>query len=303
MSDMNDAGRVSRRSLLLGVLGAGVAVVGAGAAVEWDSPSFVRLRGGCGDNPAVPASTYEIDEVTSVSSTSRLVSRTPGAAFTYTVAVPEGHRKGDGTPLVVVLPGLGGGANDLDRGLGIAGFATAAGSRLAFLQPGFGDRTYWHPRADGRDTMAGLLELVAAVEKHYGIGGARERRGVLGWSMGGFGALLLAQQHPDFVSATVGLSPAVFRSYAEAKRSHPYTFDSPADWEHYGLWEHLDELRGPAVRVDCGSADPFAPTAREVLKRVPNITGGIEGGCHVGSFWRRRMPSSLAFLADHLGVA
>jgi len=305
MSDMNDAGRVSRRSLLLGVLGAGVAVVGAGAAVEWDSPSFVRLRGGCGDNPAVPSSTYDVHTFKVTASVTDSDGATTGDVpdSTYSVALPAGQQHGDGTPLVVVLPGLGGGANDLDRGLGIAGFATAAGSTLAFLQPGFGDRSYWHPRADGRDPMAALLAIVPEVEKRHGVGGARERRGVLGWSMGGFGALLLAQQHPDVVSAAVGLSPAVFRSYAEAKRSHPYTFDSPADWEQYGVWQHLDELRGPAVRVDCGSADPFAPTARQLLKRVPNITGGIEGGCHVGSFWRRRMPSALAFLADHLGVA
>jgi S-formylglutathione hydrolase FrmB len=119
--------------------------------------------------------------------------------------------------------------------------------------------------------------------------------------MGAFGALLLAQQHPASVAASVGLSPAVFRSYAEARRSHPYTFDSPADWDRYGLWQHLGDLRGTAVRIDCGSGDPYAPTARELLERIPGVSGGIESGCHIGSFWRRRMPSALNFLAQHLG--
>jgi pimeloyl-ACP methyl ester carboxylesterase len=303
MSDMDDAGRVSRRTLLLGVLGSGVAAVAAGAAVEWDSPTFVRLRGGCGSNPSVPPSTYDVHSTTSFSTSSDLAGGTQSRTLAYSVALPAGHHRSDLTPLVVVLPGLNGGADDLDRGLGIAGFATAAASKLAFVQPGFGDRTYWHGRADGRDPMADLLAVVGDVETQYGVGGARDRRGVLGWSMGGFGALLLAQQHPDLVAAAVGLSPAVYRSYAEARRSHTYTFDSEADWQRYGLWQHLDELRGTAVHVDCGSGDPFAPTVRQLLKTIPGVSGGIESGCHVGSFWRRRMPTALTFLTQHLTAA
>jgi S-formylglutathione hydrolase FrmB len=295
MSGMDDLGQVRRRTLLLGGLGVVVAGVGAGAAAEWDSPTFVRLRGGCGPNPAVPASTYDVSRWTATSASM------PGQTLTYRVALPAGHRRGDGTPLVMYLPGLNRGDEDLDGGLGIAGFATAAGSKLALVQPGFGGNTYWHPRADGRDPMAALLDdVVPAVEKRFGVGGSRERRGALGTSMGAFGALLLAQQHPASVAASVGLSPAVFRSYAEARRSHPYTFDSPADWDRYGLWQHLGDLRGTAVRIDCGSGDPYAPTARELLERIPGVSGGIESGCHIGSFWRRRMPSALNFLAQHL---
>lgn len=298
-------GAVSRRALLLGALGAGVAAVGAGAAVEWDSPTFVRLRGGCGPNPPVPKSTYDVHTLNNfVSITDSDGTRTtevPDA--TCYVGLPAGHTPGDGTPLVIYLPGLNRKDEDLEGGLGITGFATAAGSKLAFVQPAFGGNSYWHPRADGRDPMAVLLEdVVPGVERKFGVGGSRERRGVFGSSMGAFGALLLAQQHPDTVAAAVALSPAVFRSYAEARRSHPYTFDSEDDWKANGLWEHLDELRGTAVRIDCGSGDPFAPTARELLKRIPGATGGIESGCHVGSFWRRRLPTTLDFLVQHLGA-
>jgi S-formylglutathione hydrolase FrmB len=296
-------GAVSRRALLLGVLGAGVAAVGAGAAVEWDTPTFVRLRGGCGPNPSVPRSTYDVRTLTISAS----VTDSSGATTTtipdsiYYVGVPAGHSPGDAMPLAIYLPGLNRKDEDLRGGLGITGFATAAGSELAFVQPAFGGNSYWHPRADGRDPMAELLDhVVPAVEKRFGVGGSRERRGVFGSSMGAFGSLLLAQLHPDKVAAAVALSPAVFQSYAEARRSHPYTFDSEDDWKTYGLWDHLDEIRGPAVRIDCGSGDPFAPTARQLLKRIPGAVGGIESGCHVGSFWRRRMPETLTFLASHL---
>src|SRR3954447_24638196 len=185
MSDMDDAGRVSRRALLAGGLGVIVAGAGAGAAVEWDSPTFVRLRGGCGPNPAVPPSRYVVESATSFTATIDVPGGTKSTQSSYSVALPPGYRKGDGTPLAIYLPGLNGGDNDLDRVLGIAGFATAAGSKLAFLQPGFGGTTYWHRRADGRDPVATLMEdVVPAVEKRFGVGGSRERRGVFGSSMG-----------------------------------------------------------------------------------------------------------------------
>jgi len=298
----DDGGAVSRRALLLGALGAGVAAVGAGAAVEWDSPTFVRLRGGCGPNPSVPRSTYDVHTLTLVTGSSSMTT-TSIHESSYYVGLPAGRTPGDGTPLAIYLPGLNRKDEDLKGGLGITGFATAAGSKLAFVQPAFGGDSYWHPRADGRDPMAVLLDhVVPAVEKRFGVGGSRERRGVFGSSMGAFGTLLLAQLHPDEVAAAVALSPAVFQSYAEARRSHPYTFDSEHDWQTYGVWEHLDEIRGPAVRIDCGSGDPFAPTARQLLKRIPGVAGGIESGCHIGSFWRRRMPSTLEFLAEHLSA-
>ena len=295
-------GSVSRRTLLLGVLGAGVAAVGAGAAVEWDSPTFVRLRGGCGPNPPVPPSTYAVHTLRIFgSATDSSGSTSSGPDYTYYVGLPAGQTRGDGTPLAIYLPGLNRKDEDLKGGLGITGFATAAGSKLAFLQPAFGGNSYWHPRADGRDPMDVLLnDVVPAVEKRFGVGGSRERRGVFGSSMGAFGTLLLAQLHPDKVAAAVAMSPAVFQSYGEARRSHPYTFDSENDWKTYGVWDHLDEIRGPAVRIDCGSGDPFAPTARRLLKRIPGAVGGIESGCHIGSFWRRRMPETLAFLTTHL---
>jgi S-formylglutathione hydrolase FrmB len=139
-------------------------------------------------------------------------------------------------------------------------------------------------------------EFLPMVEDRFGVGGSRGRRATLGWSMGGFGALLMAQQHPDLFAAAVGMSPAVFPSYDAARSGHDYTFDSAEDWQRYGLWNHLDDLAGTAVRIDCGAADPFAPTARRLLDRIPGVTGRIGSGCHDTTFWRRTAPVELRFL-------
>jgi len=296
MSLVADDGAVTRRTVLLGGAGIVVAAGTVGFVKERNTPTLRRLLGGCGDTPAVPRSSYRVTSHT-------IESAAMGEELSYTTALPTGVDAGRvGLPLVIVLPGLNGGSNDLDRGLGVAGFATAAQTPLAFLQPGGGDKSYWHPRRDGRDPLRYLFdELIPRVEHELGVGGTSRLRGALGWSMGGFGALLLAQQRPDVVSAAVGLSPAVFPSYDAARSRHPYTFDSASDWERYGLWNHLGDLRATPTFVECGDADPFAPTARELLKRIPGVSGGIHGGCHDGGFWRRRMPGALRFLSSHLG--
>jgi hypothetical protein len=292
-----DAGALSRRGLLLGGLaglGTLVAAGGIGAAVEWDNPSFVRLRGGCGSTPSLPTSTYTV-------TTGTIASAAMHATLPWSVALPAGHRTGDGTPLLLCLPGRSDGPGTVITTVGIPAWASAAGARFAIAAPGGGDASYWHPRADGRDPLTYLVdEFIPMVERRFGVGGSRDRRGSLGWSMGGFGALLVAQQHPELFAVAVGMSPAVFPSYAAARSGHRDTFDSAADWQQYGLWPHLDGLRGVAVRVDCGGADPFAPTTRDLLRRIPGVVGSIGSGCHDTGYWRRTATTEVHFLAAHL---
>lgn len=292
---------VSRRKVLVGGGAAAVlAAVGGGVATEWDNPRFARLRGACGDEPAVPHADYTMTRGV-------FDSKAMGAKMPWLVAVPPtsyvGFAEPPPIPLVLSLTGLGDDVSMATQGIGFPGFATAAKLNLAFAVPGGGSNLYWHPRSDGRDPLAWAVdEFLPMVEDRFRIGGSREARATLGWSMGGYGALLAAQQRPDLFSAAAALSPAVFPSYDAARSGHSYTFDSAAEWDRYGLWNHLDELSGTAVRVDCGNYDPFAPTARELLKRIPNAVGHIGSGCHDKAFWRNNATTSLRFLADNLSA-
>lgn len=287
--------RISRRALLLGGVSIAAAAVGAAAAVEWDSPTFRRVRGACGDTPPLPASRYRV-------TSGRFASDAMRGSMPWLVALPDDHDPDNETlPLVLCLHGAFVNADRVVAGVGFPAFASQAGLRLALAAPGGGGTLYWHPRADGRDPLGWALdEFLPMVEARFRVGGSRQRRGAIGWSMGGHGALLVAQERRDLASAAVALSPAVWPSYDAALSGHDYTYDSATDWQRYGVFQRLDELDGVAVRVDCGDADPFAPTARQLLARIPGVVGGIEEGCHDDGFWRRRTPTALRFLAEHL---
>jgi S-formylglutathione hydrolase FrmB len=296
---MDEDGGVSRRSLLIGAAGA-VVVLGGGAAVadhEVDQhPNLRRRIFGCPSTPAIPASTYTV-------TSGRTASKAMGTTEPWLVALPAGHSAGEPLPLVLMLTGLDGQPTDLTTGVGLPGWATAAGIKLAFACPGGAGSTYYHPRTNGTNAFAWVTEeFLPMVEKRFGVGGSKQRRGVYGVSMGGFGSLLVGQQRPDLVAAVVGSSPAVFPSYHAAITGHPNTFDSDADWQHWGLWDQAPDMRDVAVRIDCGNEDVLSPTATALRKRIPGAIGDIGNGCHDNGFWRSSATVQLQFLARHLGT-
>lgn len=295
-----DAGELSRRSLLIGALGAAAVIGGGLGAGDYElhrHPAFRARIFGCGSSPATPPSDYSLR---SASVTSPAMG---GASMPWAIAMP---RSGDlsALPLVLALPGTDGQESDFVGKLGLPGFATAAGLRACFVSVGNVDSSYYHPRSDGTDFFGFIVdELIPMVESTYGVGGNRDKRAAYGLSMGGFGALLIAQQRPGLLAAAVGSSPAVYPSYHDAITGHPDTFDSEADWQRWGLWEHLSTMGGVPVKIDCGDADPFAPTARQLLERIPHAVGSISSGCHVTSFWRRTATEQMRFIASRLASA
>jgi pimeloyl-ACP methyl ester carboxylesterase len=299
-----DSGRISRRSLLIGGAGAVVVIGAAGAGFDHELGQHPGLRAdvfGCGSTPAIPHSNYTV-------STGAYRSTAMHAELPWEVAIPWSYVSNPRLsasrgplPLVVVLPGEGGQPADMVTRIGLPGWASAARLDLAFASPGGAGSTYYHPRADGTNAFAWVTEeFLPMIERKFTVGGSRANRAVYGNSMGGFGALLVAQQRPDLVCAAVGSSPAVFPTYHAAITGHPHTFDSAADWERWGLWEDLGALDKVPVRIDCGNGDPFEATARTLLARIPGAVGAIGGGCHDDGFWRREASIELRFLDEHL---
>jgi hypothetical protein len=173
---------------------------------------------------------------------------------------------------------------------------------------------YWNPHPG--DNPLGMLanELIpmcrrrglgTGADKGTGVGGGSRVRahgiGVMGISMGGYGALLLAEKHPDLVAAVAAISPAIWTSYAQARSANAGAYASAADFTADDAVTHAAALDGLPVRVASGYSDPFYPgvqTLARALKKHAVIEFGA--GCHDGSFFTPQEPPSLAFLASHL---
>jgi enterochelin esterase-like enzyme len=119
-----------------------------------------------------------------------------------------------GLPLILVLAGYTGvGAGQL-RGtpwepsfperverLLAAGKAEPAVFAFPDCFTRFGGSQYMNSPATGRYRDHLVTEVIPAVETEFGVGGERGRRGVMGKSSGGYGALHLGFEHPEIFSA------------------------------------------------------------------------------------------------------
>jgi S-formylglutathione hydrolase FrmB len=133
------------------------------------------------------------------------------------------------------------------------------------------------------------------------------RWAVAGWSMGGFGALLLAREStagrfraPGRLVAAAAGSPALFASAAATSAG---SFDDAADWREFGDLVTAPGTGDVALSVSCGVDDPFRERTeayRAACDPVPE--GGIGDGDHSPGYWRSLVPGWLDLAARHLVV-
>jgi acetyl esterase/lipase len=306
----------SRRTVLFG--GLGLAAIGAGAAgyelVQAGTlPGkymLARLDGACGSAPPLPAGRRPVRHVVAFESAYR------HAAVQMVTLIPAGAAAGFGHGVVLALHGAGSSA--------VAFSGQVATAMTAAKTSGFavicvdGGETYWHKRADGDDPIGMILHEVLPRAAAAGL--ATRRIGIAGESMGGYGALLLAERISGAdsarrtapaagavpaVAAVAAMSPAIFATYADARSADAGAFDSQADFTRNDVFTGISALRHVPTWVTCGVDDPFQPEAARFTAQLAALTrrrvpGGIVGGCHDDAFWLRNLPAALSFIEGHL---
>jgi S-formylglutathione hydrolase FrmB len=293
-------GRLSRRALLVGVGGSLTAAGGGIALVETGvlpgRLALQRALGACDVGGPLPAVSPGPITYGSFSSSAR--GRTVGIAVVY----PPGARAKARLPVCLYLHGRGGDHRDVSAhriGLPwILADRVRAGAPPMALVGVDGGTGYWHRRANGDD--AGRMLFHELLPLLHARGLRTDRIGLLGASMGGYGALLWGERRgPDRVAAVGAMSPALWRRFAD---SAPGAFDSPADFASYDVFAGAKRLSGMPVRIDCGRDDSFAGAARAFLAVAPASTSGaIEDGCHDAAFWRSAAYAQITAIARQLG--
>jgi enterochelin esterase-like enzyme len=270
---------IARRALLLG--GAGVVSAGVLSARE--------LRGNPSSPHPVPAG--PVGAVVSGSFRSVAVRATTG----WSVAYPHGSAPGTPLPLLLVLHGRGGthreafGTHHLDRFLSAAVRAGVPAFAVASVDGG--DHSYWHPRASGEDPQRMVVDELLPLLRARGL--RTDRLALGGWSMGGYGALLLAERLGRSRVAAVAVdSPALWSRWQD---SAPGAFDGPQDFAAHDVLASTAALAGISLRVSCGTSDPFLPGVRALLAKVPTAGHDLARGGHDVAWWQHAAPAQLAF--------
>lgn len=299
---MSGMPQLSRRAVLQ--LGAGAAVGAAGAYVlgtmlesqpTTAAPPRVTMTG-AGSPLAPPPLQPPAAAAPTMVSGSFVSAARGGVTTNWAIARPPGQT----TPLrpVIALHGKGSDAAAVMAGGVEQGLAQAVAAGL----PPFavvavdGGGSYWHKRASGEDSGAMVLtELMPLLD---GQNLDTSRVGFLGWSMGGYGALLLgARLGPARTAAICAVSPALWMSYGATA---PGAFDSAEDWSANNVFG-LPALSSIPIRVDCGTSDPFYSATKQFVAQLPNPpAGGFSPGGHDGGYWSEQLPAELTWMAPLL---
>ncbi len=228
-------------------------------------------------------------------------------------------------PLVIWLHGMWedhmrfhhrGGAAVLDRCVGDGTLPPCV-----FVSANGGRTSMYFNRKDQRWEDLITVDLLAHMEQKYRVSAERERRAIMGVSMGGMAALRIAFTKPDLFGAVGAHSSAVFgedpeqlpdRIKSRAKQlGLDEVFGNPIQKEPWEKANPLliakntdaDVLKKLRIYFDAGTADPHGFAAgnellHEVLdhKGVPHTWRLIEGGGHSwgSGFQDNTLPYSFA---------
>ena len=269
---------LTRRGFLVG---AGAVTVTGAVSVAVVGPTRVLHRLGLRSSPdhAVPASGWPVKERT-------LASAAMKGDVRWAYAEPPVPPTG----VIVCLHGRGGDRRFAFDSIHLHDVVANAGASLAVVAVDGGASSYWHPRADGTDALSMVLdELLPEIDA---VLPANLPRVILGWSMGGYGALLMSERAPDKFHAVIAASPAL---WLQAGESASGAFDNAEDFAKYDVFADVKNLAGLAVRVDCGDGDGFAHAARVLASELPHPNlGGFGLGYHDDSYWRSIAPAQIA---------
>lgn len=222
----------------------------------------------------------------------------------YTIAYPPGHGPGSELPLIVGLHAYGG---DHRRVLHTS-MAQALALRLGGQAPlppmamvaADGGGGYWNPHPGDNPLGMVIDELIPRCQAR-GLGRPPHRIGTIGISMGGYGAILVAEKYPELISAVAAIGPAIWTTYAQARSVNSGAYASAAAFASADAVTHASALREVAVRVASGLDDPFHPGVEALVSALPpGAVVDIAPGCHSTPFFAAQEPPSMAFLGRHL---
>ena len=256
-----------------------VGAVGAGAAsgllpLPQGLRRLVADTGRDGVIPTAPAGRVRLE---------RVRSRARGRSVGLWTAVPAGHGDGAGLPVCLVLHGASATTADYDS-FGFARFLTSAvrhGVAPFVLAGADGGVSRWEGDGATDDPQRMLADELPGWCAARGFDA--ERLAAYGWSMGGYGALRLAQRDPGRLRAVAALSPAITSDDAAVA-------DAPLlEGRRTGLW--------------CGRSDSLFDAVQALSRAMapPPAVASFGKGAHQRGYWNRVTPAAFAFIGAGLG--
>ena len=149
-------------------------------------------------------------------------------------------------------------------------------------------------------------EFIPHIDKKFRTIASKEGRAIAGLSMGGGGAFVYAQRHPEIFAAaysTSGLLDHRYRptipDYYDTGWLYSVSATSPVEFLRHATAEEIEKLRTVRWMLDCGDDDRIIFTNLDFFKEMKreniDVELRIRNGKHNWAFWRKSLPAILKF--------
>lgn len=241
-----------------------------------------------------------------------------GRDMPYRVILPASAIPGKQLPVIYLLHGGGGGYRDWSNYSDVSRYAE---SGFLLVMPE-GESSYYTNAVDPPgDRYEGYIvhDLIADVESRFPVASGRANRGIVGVSMGGFGAATLGLKHPELFTFVGGLSSAldVTRRAFAIQRFHqsrhyvqifgPAGSTTRRASDPYILARAADPEKAPYFFLTCGEQEGLLPANREFASLLAQRHFRYEfhtvPGGHNWSQWDAWLPALFRSLSEHMRPA
>jgi len=243
-------------------------------------------------------------------------SRALNRQMQYRVIFPRSQRGGEKLATVYLLHGGGGNYRDWSNYADLSIFADKS---FLLVMPEGHSSYYTNSATNATERYEDYIiqDLIADVESKFPVAIGRDRRAILGVSMGGFGAIKIALRHSEIFAFAGGLSPAL------DVPSRPFSIRRIAQWEHHrsifgwnGQAQHdndpfvlaqsADDTQTPFLYLVCGEQEGLLTANQSFAallqrQKIPHEFHTVPGG-HDWAQWRKSAKDLFVNLLAHSGA-
>jgi S-formylglutathione hydrolase FrmB len=226
------------------------------------------------------------------------------------VFMPESGAKN--LPVIYLLNGYGAALRSFTKVADLDSLANAHRLILVCVDGG-GDSWYINDPSDNKRRYEDYFfkDLLPQVEKWLGPKVDTLRRGLLGISMGGHGAIRYFALHNNRFAAcgassgVMDLSASKMRDQVLARMFGEYAANK-TKFLQYSAVSQVKYIKGSRkpLKLDCGSEDYLLESNKVLVEECKRQQVQVEfstsaGGHHI-SYWKKTIPEQITYLAKHL---
>ncbi|NLD61277.1 hypothetical protein GX645_02365 [Candidatus Sumerlaeota bacterium] len=239
-------------------------------------------------------------------------SKSLDATTTCTVYTPDPIKPGKQYPVFYILHGYGGSHNSWTQCTSMS--LALMDREVIAVMPNGANGWFLDSPIVPKSNYESLIvkDVIPEIDRRYPTYPKREGRAIFGLSMGGHGAFILAEKHPELFASVSSLS-GVLNLSSELPR---YNLDEllgkdrkAKPWHENNALELSDALTTAniALMIDCGEDDMYCRDAYEMHEKLAargvQHKFRIHPGNHIWSYWDEHLGEHIAFHDSNLKIA